>query len=222
MIHCFKQFLYINFLLHSNLQVNNQLTFLKSHKSIINSLRYTTNILNILPWIFQAADRSNVPHFYLLPLLWKSNSCQHVSASPHANGCVVCASAAREDVWCSTRISNQTMDLLLQALGTVVYPQKTFISLLGLILHPRRYAQEANEYRRGAAITAHTCHLYINLHVLVSNSSCAAIDLNKVSPLCVCMCVLATYWRIWRIKCGFKVEIIFGFRSGLGLGCCYG
>ncbi|KAI3352748.1 hypothetical protein L3Q82_019332 [Scortum barcoo] len=55
---------------------------------------------------------------------------------------------ARSDVPCPSRISDQTMDLLLQAERTPP-TQKAFISLLGLILHPRRDEREANEYRGG-------------------------------------------------------------------------
>ena len=64
--------------------------------------------------------------------------------SPRANGCVMCVGAARS-VLCPVRVSNQTMDLLLQAERTPS-TQKALISLLGLILHPRSDEREANEY----------------------------------------------------------------------------
>ena len=71
-----------------------------------------------------------------------------LSGSPCANGCVMYVRAARSDVLCPAWISNQTMDLLLQPERTPSI-QKAFISLLGLILHPRRDEREANEYRGG-------------------------------------------------------------------------
>lgn len=86
--------------------------------------------------------------------------------SPRANGCVMCVRAARSDVSCPARISNQTMDLLLQAERTPS-TQKAFISLLGLILHPRRDKQEANEYRGGnVTLQGAACSTPSNTHRL--------------------------------------------------------
>ncbi len=74
---------------------------------------------------------------------------------PCANGCVMCVRAARSDVPCPVRKSNQTMDLLLQA-ERMPSTQKAFISLLGLIHNPTRDGREANEYREGNVSLLHT------------------------------------------------------------------
>lgn len=93
--------------------------------------------------------------------------------APCARGCVMCVRAARSDVSCPARISNQTMDLLLQAERTPS-TQKAFISLLGLILHPRREEQEANEYRggnvslQGAASSTPSNAPYLYIHTYYS------------------------------------------------------
>lgn len=72
-----------------------------------------------------------------------------------ANGCVKCVRAARSDVPCSAWISNQTMDLLLQA-ERMPSTQKAFISpFRGLILSLRRDEREADEYRGGKCESVH-------------------------------------------------------------------
>lgn len=96
--------------------------------------------------------------------------------SPCDNGCVMCVRAARSDVPCPARISNQTMDLLLQAERTSS-TQKAFISLHGLILHPRRDEREANEYRGGnVSLQGAACPTPSNAHRLYTHMYIVWID----------------------------------------------
>lgn len=110
--------------------------------------------------------------------------------APCANGCVMCVRAARSDVSCPARISNQTMDLLLQAERTPS-TQKAFISLLGLILHPRREEQEANEYRGGnvslqgaaSSTPSNAPYLYIHIRFIVWTEAWMQQHIHKYTAL---------------------------------------
>lgn len=112
--------------------------------------------------------------------------------APCANGCVMCVRAARSDVSCPARISNQTMDLLLQAERTPS-TQKAFISLLGLILHPRREGQEANEYRGGnvslqgaaSSTPSNAPYLYIHIRFIVWTEAWMQQHIHKYTALCL-------------------------------------